>query len=94
MNSRLVYGVLGGLLATLLAGCDGATTTAPTAAPPLPSVEPAVGSVSYEASITGDAEPLNQPSGLALDPQGNLYVADTLIACRSFDRSESMGRTP
>jgi DNA-binding beta-propeller fold protein YncE len=29
-------------------------------------------------SITGDPNPLNDPSGMALDAQGNLYVADTL----------------
>jgi DNA-binding beta-propeller fold protein YncE len=66
----------------LLIGCGQAATTAPTpTAMPAPStstVEPASGPVSYVWSITGDPDPLNQPSGLALNAQGNLYVADTL----------------
>jgi sugar lactone lactonase YvrE len=54
-------------------------TAVPTAAPTAePTIEPTPSPVELVLSITGDHNSLNDPSGMDLDAQGNLYVADTL----------------
>ena len=73
------------LLLMLASACGPAQT--PTAAPPtaaptsVPAVEPSevpgAGTVEFVWQVTSDEDPLYWPSGLALDAQGTLYVADT-----------------
>jgi len=74
MKSGFAFRVLISLLEVLLSACAGATATST----PTPSIKPTAGPVDFMWSVTGDPEPLKQPSGLALDPQRNLYVVDTL----------------
>jgi DNA-binding beta-propeller fold protein YncE len=73
------------LLLMLASACGPAqtpTATQPTAAPTsVPAIEPtdvpAADTVEFVWQVTGDEDPLYWPSGLALDAQGTLYVADT-----------------
>lgn len=67
------------LAATSTAVPEVTATAGPTTSPTVePTAEPTSGPVELVLSITGDPYPLNDPSGMALDAQGNLYVADTL----------------
>lgn len=70
------------LFCLLFAGCTAQTPTVPAATPmgvsPTPTLDPALQYVELVWSTTGRDDPLNQPSGMALDMAGNLYVVDTL----------------
>ncbi len=64
------------VLLSLLAGCSPtpspANTPPPTEVPPLPTAVPP----QFVSAITGTSNPLLFPTTVAVDAQGNLYVAD------------------
>jgi DNA-binding beta-propeller fold protein YncE len=72
------------LLFLLLVGCTSQAPATPTATPlpvpptPTPTPDPALQYVELVWSTTGGDDPLYQPSGMALDVFGNLFVVDTL----------------
>ena len=74
MKSKSVIRFLFCILAVLISSCASAPATAvPTSAPAVES-----GPVSFVWSTAGDEKPLETPSGITIDAQGNLYVVDTL----------------
>jgi DNA-binding beta-propeller fold protein YncE len=79
------------LLATLvvaLAGCGSPTDdlTLPTLEPAVPTSLVPTATVDFMGLITGDAAPLRQPTGLAIDSQSNIYVVESgTFGVRKFD---------
>jgi DNA-binding beta-propeller fold protein YncE len=69
--------VLNLALILMLAACSNIPVTGPTAAPPTPTSAPVdLGAVELVWSTKGDPNPLDHPTGLAIDQSDNLYVVD------------------
>jgi DNA-binding beta-propeller fold protein YncE len=73
MKKMIVFNLV---LILTLAACSAVSTPAPTLAPQPTSAPLDLGSVELVLKIKGDPNPLDHPTGLAMDQEDHLYVVD------------------
>lgn len=76
VKMKRVKVLLGCLVAALLSSCATIGPASLRAPSGTPSIDLSAASVEFELEIEGDPHPLLAIRGLAVDPQGNLYVVD------------------